>query len=75
MEMTLLEFQMTFSKGRSFSATTSQQFWSFYCSCRQLGLVFRKGFSGCQSAEPLGLLMGDIAPLLTVMDVLPVWIG
>lgn len=59
--MTLSEFQMTFSRGKSFPATTSQQFWSFYCSCRQQGLVFHKGFGGCQSAEPPGPLMGDTA--------------
>lgn len=69
--MTLSEFQMTFSGGRSFAATTSQQFWSFYCSRRQRGLVFRKGFGGCQSTEPPGLLMGDTAQLLTMMDLLP----
>lgn len=73
--MTLSEFQMTFSRARSFAATTSQQFWSFYCSRRQQGLVFCKGFSGCQSIEPRGLLMGDTAQLLTMMDVLPVLIG
>lgn len=73
--MTLAEFQMTFSRGRSVAATTSQQFWSFYCSSRQRGLACHKGFSGCQSAEPPGLLMGDIAPLLTVMDVVLALIG
>lgn len=75
LEMTLSGFQMTFSRGRSLAATTSQQFWSFYRSRRQRGLVFRKGFGGCQSAEPPGPLMGDSAWLLTMMDVLPVLIA
>lgn len=75
LEMTLSEFQMTFSRGRSVAATTSQQFWSFYCSSRQQGLVCRKGFGVCQSAEPLGPLMGDTAWLLTVMDALLALIG
>lgn len=73
--MTHSEFQMTFSRGRSVAATTSQQFWSFYCSSRQRGLVCRKGFGGCQSAEPPGLLMGDTARLLTVMDAVLALVG
>ena len=73
--MTLSEFQMTFSRGRSVAATTSQQFWSFYCTSRQWGLVCCKGFGGCQSAEPPGLLMGDTARLLTVMDAVLALIG
>lgn len=73
--MTLSEFQMTFSRGRSVAATTSQQFWSFYCSSRQRGLVCRKGFGGCQGAEPPGPLMDDTARLLTVMDAVLSLIG
>lgn len=66
--MTLSEFQMTFSRGRSVAATTSQQFWSFYCSSGQQELVCRKGFGGCQSTEPPSPLMGDTPWLPTVMD-------
>lgn len=73
--MTLSEFQMTFSRGRSVAATTSQQFWSFYCSSGQQELVCRKGFGGCQNADPPGLLMGDTARLPTVMDAVLALIG
>lgn len=73
--MTLSEFQMTFSRGRSVAATTSQEFWSFYCSSRQRGLVCHKGFGGRQSAERPGLLIDDTAQLLTVMDAVLAGIG
>lgn len=73
--MTLSEFQMTFSRGRSVAATTSQEFWSFYCSSRQRGLVCRKGFGGRQSAERPGPLIDDTAQLLTMMDAVLAGIG
>jgi len=73
--MTLPEFQLTFSRGRSVAATTSQQFWSFYCSSRRRGLVCCEGFCGCQSAEPPGPLMSDPARLLTMMDAVLALIG